>query len=331
MQTRKLGSSNLDVTPLGVGLAALGRPGYINLGHAQDLERNYDIAVMESHAHDVLDSAWGLGIRYFDAARSYGRAENFLSSWLKSRQIDPKTVTVGSKWGYTYTAGWQVTAEHHEIKEHSVSVLERQIGESRYLLGDQLDLYQIHSATLESGVLDNEGVLTELAKLRDGGLAIGLSVSGPAQPATIQRAMSIEYGGRPLFAAVQATWNLLSQEAGDTLDEAHRAGMGIIIKEAVANGRLTSRNHNPEFAAQRAVLERAAESLDTTIDAVAIASVLAQPWVDVVLSGAANVEQLRSNVEALNCDLDSWLGQLMVSLREDAETYWRTRSALSWN
>ena len=331
MQTRKLGSSNLDVTPLGVGLAALGRPGYINLGHAQDLERNYDIAVMESHAHDVLDSAWGLGIRYFDAARSYGRAENFLSSWLKSRQIDPKTVTVGSKWGYTYTAGWQVTAEHHEIKEHSVSVLERQIGESRYLLGDQLDLYQIHSATLESGVLDNEGVLTELAKLRDGGLAIGLSVSGPAQPATIQRAMSIEYGGRPLFAGVQATWNLLSQEAGDTLDEAHRAGMGIIIKEAVANGRLTSRNHNPEFAAQRAVLERAAESLDTTIDAVAIASVLAQPWVDVVLSGAANVEQLRSNVEALNCDLDSWLGQLMDSLREDAETYWRTRSALSWN
>ena len=331
MKTRKLGSSSLAVTPLGIGLAALGRPGYINLGHAQDLERNYDIPAMEAHAHGVLDAAWDLGIRYFDAARSYGRAENFLSSWLNSRQVDPESVTVGSKWGYTYTAGWQVTAEHHEIKEHSVSVLERQIGESRHLLGDQLDLYQIHSATLESGVLDNKGVLTELAKLRDGGLAIGLSVSGPAQSATIQRAMSIEYGGRPLFAAVQATWNLLSQEAGDTLDEAHRAGMGIIIKEAVANGRLTSRNRNPEFAAKKAVLERAAESQGNTIDAVAIAAVLAQPWVDVVLSGAANVEQLRSNVDALRCDLDSWLGQLMDSLREDAETYWKTRSALSWN
>jgi aryl-alcohol dehydrogenase-like predicted oxidoreductase len=107
--------------------------------------------------------------------------------------------------------------------------------------------------------------------------------------------------------------------------------MGVIVKEAVANGRLTSRNQNSAFASKRAVLEKAAESLNTTIDAVAIAAVLAQPWVDVVLSGAANVEHLESNAEALNCDLDSFLDQLMDSLREDANTYWQTRSDLSWN
>lgn len=43
--------------------------------------------------------------RYYDAARSYGRAEEFLAGWLDSRGITPGQVLVGSKWGYTYTAG----------------------------------------------------------------------------------------------------------------------------------------------------------------------------------------------------------------------------------
>ena len=230
METRTLGATALPVTRLGLGLAALGRPGYINLGHADDLNRSYEVRAMEQHAHAVLDTAWELGIRYFDAARSYGRAEHFLASWLSSHEIEPDSVTVGSKWGYTYTADWNVTAEHHEIKEHSLPVLKRQINESRGLLGSQLDLYQIHSATFESGVLDNKAVLSELARLRDDGLAIGLSVSGPAQSETLLRAMEIEFGGRPLFVAVQATWNLLAQEGSEALAQAHESCMGIIIK-----------------------------------------------------------------------------------------------------
>ena len=75
MQQRTLGSTGLAVTPIGLGLAALGRPGYINLGHADDLKQQYDIVPMEAHAHRVLDAAWEAGVRYFDAARSYGRAE----------------------------------------------------------------------------------------------------------------------------------------------------------------------------------------------------------------------------------------------------------------
>jgi len=286
---------------------------------------------MEQHAHEVLDAAWELGIRYFDAARSYGRAENFLASWLSSRAIAPQSVTVGSKWGYTYTAGWNVDAEHHEIKEHSLEVLDRQIGESYNLLGSQLDLYQIHSATLESGVLDNSEVLSRLAELRDSGLAIGLSMSGPAQSEILLRAMEIEFGGQPLFSAVQATWNLLAQEAGKTLSQAHDQGMGIIIKEAVANGRLTARNQDPAFEQQRKLLEKSARSLDTTIDALALAAVLAQPWVDVVLSGAANVEHIMSNGHAFDVGQGDWLENLLAALREEPENYWRIRSRLEWN
>ncbi len=331
METRTLGASILPVTRLGLGLAALGRPGYINLGHADDLNRSYEVRAMEQHAHAVLDTAWELGIRYFDAARSYGRAEHFLASWLSSHEIEPDSVTVGSKWGYTYTADWNVTAEHHEIKEHSLPVLKRQINESRGLLGSQLDLYQIHSATFESGVLDNKAVLSELARLRDDGLAIGLSVSGPAQSETLLRAMEIEFGGRPLFVAVQATWNLLAQEGSEALAQAHESGMGIIIKEALANGRLTERNQDPAFLQKRKHLEYAAQSLDTTSDAIALAAVLSQPWVNVALSGAANVDQITSNAKALGIGLGSWLDELVDALRENPKEYWQIRSALDWN
>ena len=98
-------------------MAALGRPGYINLEHAKDLAGEYNQAVMEHRAHSILDAAWNAGIRYFDAARSYGLGERFLGSWLSSRAISAETITVGSKWGYTYTADWKVQAESHEIKK----------------------------------------------------------------------------------------------------------------------------------------------------------------------------------------------------------------------
>ncbi len=126
MTRRPLGNSALMVTPLGLGMAALGRPGYMTLGHADDLEHDYSVAAMEAHAHSVLDAAWDAGIRYFDAARSYGRAETFLGTWLAARGHAPQEVTVGSKWGYIYTADWQVQAEEHEVKELSVENLRRQ-------------------------------------------------------------------------------------------------------------------------------------------------------------------------------------------------------------
>ena len=70
---------------LGPGLAALGRPGYITRGHALDLEGDYDPKEMERRCHAVLDAAWAEGVRWFDAARSYGRAAEFLASWPRAR------------------------------------------------------------------------------------------------------------------------------------------------------------------------------------------------------------------------------------------------------
>lgn len=328
MKLHNLGQTGLRVSPIGLGLAALGRPGYINLGHAQDLSAGRDVAAMEHHAHAVLDAAWAAGVRYFDAARSYGRAEAFLGSWLQSRQLTPDPITVGSKWGYTYTANWQVEAEKHEVKEHSLPVLQRQIGESRALLGDFLNLYQIHSATLDSGVLENEDVLAELARLKADGLKIGLSLSGDRQADTLYRALDIQLAdGRLLFDAVQATWNLLEPSAGAALQTAHEAGLGVIVKEALANGRLTPRSQEPKMQ----LLRQLAAEKGATMDALALAGVLAQPWVGVALSGAAAVDQLQANVQAVTVDWDAETAVRLHALIEPPAQYWRTRSQLAWN
>jgi aryl-alcohol dehydrogenase-like predicted oxidoreductase len=311
-----LGATGLRVTRIGLGLAALGRPAYINLGHAYDVEGETEVPALEQRAHAVLDAAYAGGVRYFDAARSYGKAEAFLADWLSERGLGPEDVTVGSKWGYTYTADWRTDAEEHEVKDLTAATYRRQIDETRSLLGTHLRLYQIHSATLESGVLEDAEVREELAALRATGVLVGLTTSGPRQAATIERALAV--GG---FDCVQSTWNLLERSAGAALAAAHEAGWGVIVKEALANGRLTDRGAVPELA-------EAAREAGATPDAVALAGVLAQPWVDVVLSGAASVGQLESNLGALSLEVDPGA---LDGLVEDPETYWEKRGALPWN
>lgn len=318
-ELRTLGRTGVRVSPIGLGLAALGRPGYINVGHGEDLRGEIDVAAMERNAWGVLDAAFDGGVRYFDTARSYGRAEAFLASWLERRGLRPGEVTVGSKWGYTYTANWRVDADVAEVKDLSAATLRRQLAESRALLGSHLGLYQIHSATPESGVLEDGEVLEELARLREEGTAIGISVTGPQQAETIRRAL--EAGN---FDTAQATWNLLERSAGPALAEAHAAGLGVIVKEVLANGRLTSRGDDP------LVVKIAAER-GTTPDALGLAAALAQSWADVVLSGATTVEQLRSNLAALDLDYDEELDRRLTALAEDPGRYWSTRAALPWN
>ncbi len=292
---------------IALGLAALGRPGYLNVGHGDDLGSDLSVDALRARSFAVLDAAWSAGVRWFDAARSYGRAEEFLGGWLRARGIAPGDATVSSKWGYTYTAGWQVDADPPEVKELTLEQFRRQWEESRALLGDHVDLYQIHSATIDSGVFDDAPLLAALGELRDGGVEVGLSTSGADQGAAIDRARELE-----VFSSVQSTWNLIERSAGDALERAHASGMRVMVKEALANGRLTARG-------------------DTGFgDAEALAGVLARPWVDVVLSGAATVEQLRSNLRAPDVEWTDELERRASGLVEEPGAYWARRGSMAW-
>src|SRR5204863_8906689 len=98
--------------------------------------------------------------------------------------------------------------------------------------------------------------------------------------------------------------NLLERSAAPALSEASDAGWTVIVKEAMANGRLAH------------------------LDGAALVSALTQPWADIVLSGAATVDHLRSNVAAPDHDVDL---DAFASIVEPPEQYWATRASLPWN
>lgn len=305
---------------MALGLAALGRPGYVNLGHGRDVA-DASVEGMRAHAWDMLDAAYAEGLRHVDTARSYGLAEEFLGGWLDDRGHTDVAIT--SKWGYTYTAQWRKDAEQHEVKDHSLATYVRQIAETSMAL-PRLDGYQIHSATLDSGVLEDTEVLSALSDLADTGVAIGLSLSGARQGDTLRAALALGHSGGAPFRLVQATWNVLEPSVSDALQQASEAGWTVIIKEALANGRLTDRGDPP------AVLRDLAAAHGVGVDAAAIAVALAQPFTDVVLSGASTLAQLRSNLTARDVSLTPEQASGYLSSAEQPEQYWAYRSSLPW-
>ncbi|MGB3182574.1 MAG: aldo/keto reductase [Cyclobacteriaceae bacterium] len=329
MEIVNLGNTKLHVSRIGMGTAAIGRPGYINIGHDKDIAGSTDKAAMMERSHGMFDIAYTAGIRYFDTARSYGEGEAFLAEWIHARGHND--VVIGSKWGYIYTADWQIKAEKHEVKDHSLSNLQTQYAESKGLLDNKLNLYQIHSATLETGVLDDQAVLNAISKIKQKGIRVGLTLSGNNQGEVLNKALKIKKDRELLFDTVQATFNVLEQSVGEALKQAYEAGMGIIIKEGVANGRLTDSNKDETDANILNALRRIGNSYNADPDTIALAYILHQPWAQVVLSGASTPQQLRSNALAESIRLNNEDLQILRSMAVGPDVYWDKRSQLVWN
>lgn len=323
MPFARLASATTPTCHIGLGLAAVGRPGYINLGREQDLPADRSVAALRARTHELLDAAYAQGVRYFDAARSYGRSEEFLADWLTDRPAF-QDIVVGSKWGYTYTANWTADAEKHEVKDHGAETYERQRAETDALLGDRLDLYQIHSVTPDSPALTDKELHATLAEAAARGVTVGFSTSGPAQAEAIRAALAVTVDGEPLFRTVQSTYNALETSAAPALAEAHEAGLTVIVKEGMANGRLAG-EQAPD------ALKAVAEETGYGCDAVALALVLRQPWAGVVLSGAATSAQLASNLHAAAVDLDEDHLARLAALVEEPRAYWEHRASLPWH
>ncbi|GGG26162.1 oxidoreductase [Rhodococcoides trifolii] len=304
-----------DMTQLGLGLAALGRPEYLTVGHSTAVGGRFDPVALEQLCHSVLDAAWDSGVRHLDVARSYGLAERFLGSWLSRWPDRREDLVIGSKWGYAYVADFQRGAAVHEVKEHSAARLADQWPQTLHELGGVPDHYLIHSVTPDSPALSDAALLDDLRALAEGGTRIGISTSGPHQADVVRAALDIA-----VFSSVQSTWNPLEPSAGPALALAHEAGWFVVVKEAMANGRLV---------AEESELTRRADSEGVGRDALALSIALSQPWADVVLSGAATVDQLEQNVAALDIDrhlIDA--GDL--DLAESPEIYWANRTRLPW-
>jgi aryl-alcohol dehydrogenase-like predicted oxidoreductase len=309
------------VNRIALGLAALGRPAYINLGRDGALPAERDVESMRAATFAVLDDAYAAGIRHVDVARSYGRSEEFLAGWLAERGHDG--VEVSSKWGYAYVGDWRLDADVHEVKEHSAARFAAQWAETLALLGERVGLYQVHSLTVDSPLFTDEPLVEALAELSANGVAVGFSTSGPAQADAIERAFALEVAGQPVFSAVQSTWNVLEPSAGPALAAAHAAGKRVLVKETLANGRLA-------VEAPKVVRDIAAAH-GVGPDAVAVAAVLAQEWAGTAVIGPVSPAQLEANLRATTVGLGAADRDALTGLAEEPGAYWRHRSSLAWD
>ncbi|TDC87380.1 aldo/keto reductase [Actinomadura sp. 7K507] len=305
---------------LGVGLAALGRPAYINVGRADELPPDRSMEAMREATWNVLDVAYSAGIRWVDAARSYGKAEEFLGGWLSARA--PEGVTVSSKWGYAYVGEWKTDAPVHEVKQHDLDRYRAQYEETRTFLDGHLSVYQVHSLTGDSPLFQDVRLQEALAESAADGVQVGFTTSGPRQPETIRRAMELEVSGQRLFSTVQSTWNLLETSAEEALREAHGAGLRVLVKEVLANGQLAVR--------PPAAVRTVASGKGVQPDALALAAALSRPWADIVLVGAVSTTQLVANLAATEVDLDEDEVETLSGLGVPPESYWADRGALPW-
>ncbi|WP_147677849.1 aldo/keto reductase [Algibacter pacificus] len=312
---------------LGLGTAALGRPQYINV--RQNPSNTSNLEAFKNESFSVLENAYNLGVRYFDTAPGYGLAEQLLLDWLKTKDDD--TIEIATKWGYTYTANFDPNAKVHEVKEHSLEKLKEQWEVSKQFL-PYLKVYQIHSTTFETGVLENQAVLDYLAFLKKTHrIKMGITTTGTNQVEVLKRALTVEVEGEPLFDIFQVTYNLLDQSLKDVYSILAKENKSIVIKEALANGRVFRNKNYPNYDEMYQVLERLANQYQVGIDAVCLQYCAQTIPGSMVLSGAGNNTQLQENLKVNTFILSPLELEELSSFKANVSEYWAERKALQWN
>lgn len=313
---------------IGLGTAAIGRLQYINIKSSISSD-DFNKETFSKNGKSVLTNAYNNGVRHFDTAPGYGMAEQILLEWIA--EFQPKGINISTKWGYTYVADFNPTATVHEVKEHSLSKLNEQWEISKQFL-PHLNIYQIHSATLDSGVLTNEAVLARLYELKkEYNIEIGLSTSGDNQNEIIEKALTIKVNNEPLFDSFQVTYNVFDQNLLKLSDTLQTLGKKLIIKEALANGRVFPNKNFSNYNKTYEVLESLALKYKVGVDAIALRFCEDTLKAFSVLSGASVINQLVSNLDAYKFELSLSEIEELKALAISPKAYWEERTALGWN
>ncbi|WP_348669231.1 aldo/keto reductase [uncultured Polaribacter sp.] len=312
---------------LGLGTAALGRPQYINI-RTKNIQKT-NLAAFRKHSFSVLEEAYALGVRYFDTAPGYGLAEALVLEWLQTKN-DP-SIEIATKWGYTYTANFDENATIHEVKEHSLSKLNEQWEFSKQLL-PAVKVYQIHSATLATGVLENHAVLEQLSYLKkEHHLKIGLTTTGTNQVEVLKKALDVQVGGTQIFDLFQVTYNFLEQSLQEIAAELIQQEKTIVIKEALANGRVFKNENYQQYKLLYKALADLSQKHEVGIDAISLKYCAQRIPESTILSGASTIQQLQENLKASRFMLRTEDLSLLDTFKIPTQHYWSERKKLTWN
>jgi len=287
MRTRRLGSSDLEVTVVGLGC------------------NNFGGRIDEERSRAVIDAALDAGIAFFDTADVYGNrggSEEIIGRALAGRRDQ---VVLATKFGHDLGDGETARGARPYIRKAVEASLRR-------LQTDRLDLYQYHRP---DGVTPLEETLEALHELVQEGTVRAIGSSN-FTPAMVEEAAAIaaERSLTP-FVSEQSQYSWLRRGAEDELlPTCRRLGVGFIPYFPLASGLLTgkyakgepapagTRLHGRELADEdlEAVerLRSFAEPHGASLLEVAIGGLAAVPGVASVIAGATSPEQVRANAAA---------------------------------
>jgi D-threo-aldose 1-dehydrogenase len=297
--TRRLGATQVAVTPLGLGTGPLG-----NLYHAVDDDR----------ARATVDAAWEAGVRFFDTAPHYGLglAERRLGAALRERPRDAYTVStkVGrvleptpQDAGLRDAEGFEVPRTHRRVWDFSRDGVRRSLADSLERLGlDRVDVLLLHDAERHAGAAIGSG-FPALRELRDEGV-VGAIGAGSGDVDFLLRLLR---EADPDVLLVAGRFTLLDRSAADELLPAC-AERGIsVVNGGVFNSGLLAhdRPHDglpfeygpapAEVVARARAIAAVCAAHGTTLPAAALAFAASDPTVASVLVGVDAPDQMRRN------------------------------------
>jgi aryl-alcohol dehydrogenase-like predicted oxidoreductase len=287
MRTRRLGSSALEVTVVGLGC------------------NNFGGRIDEAASRAVIEAALDSGITFFDTADVYGNrggSEEIIGRALSGRR---DRVVLATKFGHDLGDGETARGTRAYVRRAVEASLRR-------LQTDWIDLYQYHRPDGITPVEETLGALDEL--VQEGTVrAIGSSNFTAAMVEEAHTAASA--GGSTPFATEQSQYSWLRRDAEDELLPAcERLGVGFIPYFPLASGLLTGKYRRGEPAPLGSRLdgreldegelerverlEELGRQRDASLLELAIGGLAAQPAVVSVIAGATKPEQVRANAAA---------------------------------
>jgi len=215
MKLRPLGSTGIDVSPLGLGTVKIGRNQQVKYPQGFDIPGDADVSAL-------LALAWDLGINFIDTAPAYGSSEQRLGQLLPHAD----DWVIMTKVGEIFENGqsrFDFSAQHtRQSVESSLKKLKRGI----------IDVVLVHSDGNDMDIINNTAALETLEKMKQAGMirAYGMSTKTVEGGCWVVEHTDV----------VMATYNLDSDAELPVIERAHALNKGVVVKKGLQSGHADS-------------------------------------------------------------------------------------------
>lgn len=232
MDLRRFGSTDILVSPLGLGTVKLGRDKGVKYPSAFTIPD-------DKQALQLIGLAKDLGINLIDTAPAYGNSEQRLGPLLKGQRND---WVICSKVGEEFNNGqssFDFSAKHTRFS------IERSL---KRLQSDFIDIVLVHSDGSDEAIIREQEVLAELQKIKTEGLIRAFGMSTKTVAGGLLAAEKTD--------AVMATYNLDYRDEEPVIDYCQQHQKGLLIKKAFASGHLCLDGQDPAEQSMRFIFAK---------------------------------------------------------------------------